>query len=250
MDTRFTSLPLLCRQQQLVQTQAPRPFGHLRIDHRCAVRSNWNLAVRKPNVFPDVDLHFGGRDAQPEQRCLKRKRRNDFAAVLKKHRHMNIVDDLVRQIDETERPNQAHILVGLPYDSGELDQIATLPGYLRKSRNLCNWCVRIGRRRQFRPEQQLRYPHCLIEKNLLLILLALGPFQDRFKCDYGGLEFKRGLQKERNFKRRICAGGASQKSFRRIDLSALFVWDRLAANLDDRERRCRVAGLRILQKPA
>src|SRR5438552_17210548 len=133
MDTRFTLLPLLCRQQQLVQTQAPGPFGGIRIDHRGAVRSNRNLAVRKPNVSPDVDLHFGWRDAQPEQRRLERKRRNDFTAILKKQRHVNIGGGLVRQIDETERPNQAHILVGLASDSGEFDQNATLACYLWNS---------------------------------------------------------------------------------------------------------------------
>ena len=97
--------------------------------------------------------------------------------------------------------DEAHFFTWLAADSGKLDQFAALSRHLGEARNLRDRRIRIRRRGQFGGEKQLRHAHGLIDENLLLILVALAPFQNIFERDDGGLELEDRLKKKGEFQR-------------------------------------------------
>src|ERR1700730_340103 len=110
---------------------------------------------------------------------------------------MHLIGDFIGKINEAERGNNAQVLARLTFDPRKRNQVPAPAIYVTEASNLGHRRIRIRCGREFRAEQQFRYAHRLIEKNLLLISFALAPSQDRLNRDDGWFEFKRALQKKR-----------------------------------------------------
>ena len=81
--------PRLRGQEQFVQIHPPSFSRRLRIDEDCSIRANRNFpALRQHDLRTEFDLHFRGSYPEPQHQGLKSERRDDFAAILKKQRHV------------------------------------------------------------------------------------------------------------------------------------------------------------------
>ena len=114
---------------------------------------------------------------------------------------MDITRDFVRQIDKAESGDQANFFTWLATDSRKIDQFTPLSRDLGERRNFRDRRVRIGRRGQLGGEKQPRHAHRLIDKDLLLIFVALAPFQNIFEGDHRGLELQDRLKKKGELQR-------------------------------------------------